>query len=179
METLGSILNIGSSFMTGGLTGILGSVFGGVFKYYQAKQIQQFKREDNEHELKLLGLEMEANREETENEIKIVTTEGSFSGMKASINADSKIGTSYRWVNSVRSLFRPFLTACLLAVSFLIFKDLMTVVNGGSESSIGLSIEEAKTLLKYVVESLVFTATAAILWWFGERNFAAPGTKNK
>lgn len=163
--------------MTGGIFGMFGSLLSFGAKYFQAKQDQEFKREDRQHEKDLIELNMKSQSHETEMELAIEAQKGSYLGLGASILADSKTKESWKWVNAVRSLFRPLLTAGLLTISFLIFRDLMDAMDG--EGLLSFDKQEARELLVYIVNSIVFCTTTAIVWWFGERAFTPPGAKNK
>ena len=179
MEFIGNLLGAGASAMSGGIFGLAGSLIGGVFKYFQAKQAQQFKKEEWDHESNLLKLNMEAMQKQTENELALASQVGSFRGLDSSIRADSKVGESYKWVNAIRSLFRPLLTTGLVVIAYLIFKDLMAGLETEGQSVLALGKEKSRSILEYVVYSLVFSASTAVVWWFGDRAFAPPGMKNR
>ena len=179
MDFIGDLLSAGANAMSGGLLGLFGSLTGGVLKYFQAKQAQAFRKEEWDHERELLQLNMEARAMETEQELAIVSQSGSYEGLRTSVIADSRVGESYRWVNAVRSLFRPLLTTGLVVVSFLIFKDVMAGLETQGKSSLALGPGEARAILQYIVYSLVFSTSTAIVWWFGDRAFTPPGMKNR
>lgn len=65
--------------------------------------------------------------------------------------AETAIGDSYRWVNAVRALTRPLLTLLLWLITSLVWFG---------------AAAEARTS---IVETATFAATAATLWWFGDR----------
>ncbi|MEM6899413.1 MAG: hypothetical protein AAF583_06555, partial [Pseudomonadota bacterium] len=98
-----------------------------------------------------LQLQMQANREETEAEIALAETAGSWDGLRASMMAEAAIGQSYPWVNAVRGLTRPTLTFLLWAIAGVIYF--------GADAAGRDAITETAT----------FAATAATLWWFGDR----------
>ena len=70
--------------------------------------------------------------------------------------AEAAISDRYRWVNAVRALTRPSLTLLLWLIT--------TPVYFGAAA-------EAKAS---IVETATIAATAATLWWFGDR-----GTKSR
>lgn len=148
--------------MSGGIFGLVGSLFGGVLQYFQRSQEQAFKKETWDHEKDLLRLNMEAAKTQTDNELAIVSQAGRMEGMNTSIQMQGKAGSSYKWVNAIRSLFRPFLTTALIYVSYLLFKH-----------------TDDPELHNYIVMSLVFATSTAIVWWFGDRAFTPPGAKNR
>ncbi|MEM9843020.1 MAG: hypothetical protein AAF767_10225, partial [Pseudomonadota bacterium] len=59
---------------------------------------------------------------------------------------------SYRWVDAVRGLTRPLLTVLLWMITAAIW----AFADAADRSSI--------------VETATFAATAATLWWFGDRS---------
>jgi len=67
------------------------------------------------------------------------------------MQAEAEIGASYPWVNAVRGLTRPFLTLLLWLIAGIIWF--------GADAAGRDSITETAT----------FAATAATLWWFGDR----------
>lgn len=137
----------------GGLFGLLGTVAGRVAEYFERRQSFAQKKDEWEHELRLLELQMKARAAETEQEMALAESAGSWGGLAESLKAEARIGATYPWVNAVRALVRPALTLGLMgflgaAVLFMAPGD----------------IDRA-----FVVESLVFAAVTAIVWWFGDR----------
>jgi hypothetical protein len=173
MEFIEGLLGVGLSAASGGIFGLVGSGLAGVAKYFQRKQEQEFKKEAWGHEYELLKLQMQSRSQETENELAIVSQGGSYAGLKESIKADQKDLESYRWVNAIRSLFRPILTTLLLVICFSLFRDILT------ENTLMLEKQAVTEILKYIVYSLVFSSGTAIVWWFGDRAFCPPGMKNR
>lgn len=153
MSILGDILGLGASAASGGLFGLLGNVTTKVLGYFEAEQ--QFKQKQAEwgHETDLLKLQMQAKAAETESEIALAGASGSWSGLTASLGAETSIGATYPWVNAVRALVRPVLTLGLAAFLCAAF---FAMAPG--------DIDRA-----YVADSLVFAAVTAIVWWFGDR----------
>ncbi|MBU2532389.1 MAG: hypothetical protein KKB37_06590, partial [Alphaproteobacteria bacterium] len=76
---------------------------------------------------------------------------GGWQGLHASLAAEAAIGDSYRWVNAVRGLTRPFLTLLLWLITAWVFLGSGAAARGE------------------IVETATFAATAATLWWFGDR----------
>jgi hypothetical protein len=104
-------------------------------------------------ELELQKLQMQAKAAETEQEIKIAESQGSWSGLAASLTADGALGSTYPWVNAARALVRPCLT---LGLSTFLACAFFAMSPG--------DIDRA-----YVADSLVFAAVTSIVWWFGDR----------
>lgn len=177
MEWLAGILGNAAS---GGIFGFLGSAMGGLFKYFQTRQQQKFEEKKWKHELALIDKEHERGREEDEHELAVISQQGAWSGLTTSIEADSGVGDTYKWVNAIKALYRPVLTTGLVLIAYMIFKDLSTMLMAGESALAGIiTPEQAKELLVYDVNSLVFSASTAVVWWFGDRAFAPPGMKNR
>ena len=148
---MADILGLAASAASGGLFGLAGTALGRIAGFFERKQ--QFAHEQARwaHESALLELQMRANAEETEAEIALAETAGSWRGLEASMQAEANIGTSYPWVNAIRGLTRPFLTLLLWVIAGIIW---FGADAGGRES---------------ITETATFAATAATLWWFGDR----------
>lgn len=182
MDWLNEIGGLFANVATGGIFGLLGSVLSVGAKYLQERQRQAWERQKWSHETRLLELQMQATAAETEQELAVVSQQGAWSGLTASLSADAATaGAAPGWVNAVRSLFRPALTAGLLIVVWLLWRDLIAALEEGHSSPLLLlfSDMEAKEMLSYIVHSLVFAASTAVVWWFGDRAMCPPGTKNR
>lgn len=153
MDILGTLVDAGTSAISGGLFGLIGNVATKVVGYFEAEQ--QFKQKQAEwaHETDLLKLQMTAKQQETESEIQLAGASGSWTGLTASLQAETSIGVTYPWVNAVRALVRPLLTFGLAAFLCAAF---FALTPGDIDRS-------------YVANSLVFAAVTAIVWWFGDR----------
>lgn len=145
---MADIIGIGMDAAAGGLFGIFGTALGRIAGYFERKQTfaQETKRWD--HELKLHELQMQARKQETEMELAIAAQEGSWQGLSASLAAEAATGPASQWVINLLRLVRPVLTILLWLITAWIF---------------------AKTQNGSIANSAVFAATAATLWWFGDR----------
>jgi len=150
---MADILGLGLDAAAGGLFGILGTALGRVAGYFERKQAfkQEVLRWD--HEYKLHELQMTARAQETELELALAAQEGSWRGLEASIKADAAIGAASKWVINALRLVRPVLTILLWVITAWIF---------------------AVSQERSIVEAAVFAATAATLWWFGDRAPKSP-----
>ena len=175
MEILGSLGGILGDVATGGIFGLVGSILGVGAKWLQERQRQNWEREKWGHEMDLQKLEIERGISETENEVRIVTEQGAADQRVASYNmrvfSPSKASV---WVNNIRALFRPALTMALLALTGLLFWKVSWLVNVNY-----LQPNEAVGLINYIVHSVVFAATTAIVWWFGDRAMTPPALKSR
>lgn len=173
VEILGDAFAAISTALTGmasgGMFGLLGGIVGAFSKALQEKQRQNFQREQWAYEENLLRLHMEAKMEETEQELAIVTQEGSWTALDASLRSAAMIQAS-PWANNIRSLFRPFLTIVLVGLAAWMFDSLIGQMAEGNGLLIEyFSLEELSGLVRYMVQTIFFTASTAALWWFAER----------
>lgn len=145
------IAGLAASAAGGGLFGLIGTALGRVTGYFEVRQRQAHERARWAHETALLDLQHKARAAETEAEAALAETAGSWAGLAASMEAEAAIGESYRWVNAVRGLTRPLLTFAL----WLIAGGIWLGADAAGRSAI--------------TETAAFAATAATLWWFGDR----------
>lgn len=141
-------LTLGLDAAAGGLFGILGTAFGRVAGYFERNQIHKQEQARWGHEYKLHELNMQARHQETELEIALAAQQGSWKGLEASIKAEAAIGKASLWVVNVLRLVRPAITILLWMIATLIF---------------------FQTRDSAIIDAAVFAATAATLWWFGDR----------
>ncbi|GHA90498.1 hypothetical protein GCM10009069_11790 [Algimonas arctica] len=131
-----------------GLFGLIGTGLGRIAGFFERKQTFNQEQARWSHELKLHELTMQANAQETEAELALIAQSGSWKGLEASILAEAAIGEGSRWVVNTLRLVRPVLTLLLWLITAFIFAQ----TGDGS-----------------VIDAAVFAATAATLWWFGDR----------
>lgn len=134
------MLDLLGTVLTGGATGIVGSVIGKLFSF--ADYWVEEKKADNEHQRTLQMIEMQGQMkaDEAENEMR-----------RASYEHDSGTGIAATWVVNILRLVRPVLTFTLIVlVGVLYFK----AVPAGR-----VTIEAG----------VLYMASSAILWWFGDR----------
>lgn len=160
---------------SGGLAGgALGAAFGalgsilnrgiGIFETREKRKDRQLEMahevERWGHDLRLAS-EARAGRME-EGRLAVVQTDaaGSWRGLEASIGADQTVGQSWPWVAAVRALTRPALTLLLWILFAVLF---MAAMSGA------LAAEAAAGVVHTAVETIAFSASTALAWWFGDR----------
>ena len=145
---MADIMTLGFEAAAGGVFGIVGTALGRVAGFFERRQSHIQEQARWEHEYKLHELNMRARSQETEMELALVAQSGSWTGFAASIKADAAIGKASLWVINTLRLVRPVLTFLLWAITAWIF---------------------LRTQNEGIAEAAVFAATAATLWWFGDR----------
>ncbi len=148
---MSDIAGLAASAAGGGLFGLIGTVLGRIAGYAERRQMHAQERARWQHENQLAQLSMKAKREAADSERKLADTTGRWAGLTASLEADAAIASSYKWVDAARGLTRPVLTLTLWLIAGLVY--------------ISASPEERMA----ITETASFAATAATLWWFGDR----------
>lgn len=159
MDWVSLIGSIGSA-ASGGVLGLVGAGFSAFMKQRQQKV-------DNKHELALM-----------DQQAKVAKTEGSYNGLVESIKAQATLKT-HMWVNDIRSLFRPGLTTALLIVSYSFFWQFLDAL-GNQDANLAKFFTDGEIVevLRYIINSLVFSTSTAIAWWFGDRAMNPPQWRN-
>jgi hypothetical protein len=135
------MLDLLGTVMTGGLSGLVGSLIGKAFSFLDAWQEERKAGADHQRTLEMLEMQGKMKADEAENEMRI-----------ASYGHDTGIGTASQFVINFLRLVRPILTftlICLLGI--LYFQS-----DAGGKATIEASV--------------IFMASSATLWWFGERS---------
>lgn len=153
------IFGLGASALTGGITGLIG-VFGkGLFAWLGAKVEMQKMKMQQDHEARLLDLQLQARRAEWEHESDIAAEET----RRASYSyADISGQPLWKWAASVVTLVRPLLTLMLLGATFAIAYTLFW--KGAAIPYINTAVT-----MQEVVATILYLTTTACTWWFGDR----------
>ena len=140
------------SVLTGGATGILGSLIGKAFGFLDF--FIEEKKKDNDHArtIEMTKLSAELRSEELENERAIVEEEQAGKQRAASYRHDMSAGVSYSWVAAILRLVRPTLTLMLIAIVWYIYAT-------------SNDIAQQET----IIQSVIYMTSTAVLWWFGDR----------
>ena len=158
MEIIGSLLGAGASVASGGLFGLVGSLIGVGTKYLQQRQANAQKDKDWKHEIELRKLNMEATDRETENELAIAQSEGSWNGLEASYNTVISASNVHTVVNDIRSLFRPILTLSLILLSALLFWWVWSGITEGKGNVLKIFDQgDIRDIIRYMIYSIFNT----------------------
>lgn len=153
---MADIIGLAASAAGGGVFGLVGTVIGRIAGVVERRQDNAQERARWQHEAALMTLQVQAREAELAGQERLSHTAGAGQGLAASMAAEAAIGDSYKWLNAVRALTRPLLTLLLWLITILVY--------------FGASAEAKAS----IVETATFAATAATLWWFGDR-----GTKGR
>ncbi|MEM7638876.1 MAG: hypothetical protein AAF269_07415 [Pseudomonadota bacterium] len=145
------IIGMSASAAGGGLFGLLGTTLGRVAGFFEKRQSIAHEERRWQHETTLVELQQKTAMQAAKTALDQAHVDGSWDGLSASLAAQAAIGESYKWVNAIRSLTRPSLTLLLWGIATLIWFSADSAAQAN------------------IVETATFAATAATLWWFGDR----------
>ena len=145
---MADIISFGLDAAAGGVFGLIGTTLGRVAGFFERRDENAQEQARWGHEYRLHELNMKARAQESEFEIELASQAGSWKGLEASIKAEASSGRASQWVINLLRLVRPCLTLILWLITAGIF---------------------VQTQNQAIAEAAVFAATAATLWWFGDR----------
>ena len=137
--------------LTGGATGVIGSVIGKLFGFVDYWVEEKKADKDHIRTIEMLRLQNEIGAEENERELAMAEANADANMRMASYSHDSMAGTSSLWVANVLRLVRPTLTVGLII--------LVGILYFGADIGGKATIEA----------SVVYMSSSAVLWWFGDR----------
>lgn len=160
---MGFLTDLIGGAASGGIFGVaLSLISTGVKAFAEHKRRKQefvFKQAEWDKEYKLRELLGAQADQESENERLIVALEARTKGMEVSYKDQISLNTNPT-VDSIRALFRPFLTLSLVIVVVIFYFTIADI-----------------SMKEYIILSTVFSSSTAVLWWFGERAFLPKGLK--
>jgi len=156
--------DLGASALSGGLLGTLGTALGRVTGYFERRAELGQERERWTHELQLEEMRARNAASAAESEREVARQTARFEALGDSLRGDAALDSGYAWVSAVRALVRPILTPLLWALYLIVF---FAVMNGTTDQFIADDVEAE--FIGYFIANIAFTASAATLWWFGDR----------
>ena len=140
------------SVLTGGATGILGSVLGKVFNFADVFIEEKKAKGEHERTIEMHRLQSELRADELESELAIVQEQSAGAAQVASYAMMTGVEVPYPWVAAILRLMRPLLTVMLVGIVWYIYA-----------SSNDLAQQET------IIQSVIYMSSTAVLWWFGDR----------
>lgn len=179
MDIFGGI----ASVLSGGLTGIIGSVAQGIFAYKSKQLDVELQKEKYINELELRKADAAIMAQEWASRTQIAQTEASAQvdseDAKAFTTAltsepqrysEGQLTNKQNWLmvllDFCRGIIRPGLTLYLCGITTAVYfhaKDLM-----GHD----MSPEQSYQLVMQIVNTILYLTTTCVLFWFGTRNKA-------
>ena len=148
---MADIIGLAASAAGGGVFGLLGTVIGRIAGLIERRQENTQEQARWKHEAALVELQMKARASELAGQESLAQTAGAWQGLASSMAAEAAIGDSCKWLNAVRALTWPLLTLLLWLITGLVYLGAAADARAG------------------IIETTTFAATAATLWWFGDR----------
>lgn len=153
MEDLISVIVASAS---GGLFGFLGSVVGAAMKLLGKKQEADNQEKLWAHEERLLAIEIDREGRKAEYEMELIREQGANQLLITGIEAGANLEGTSKWVKNVVSLVRPFMTAALWIIAYMMFLDLRS-----------MTIYEP--MLVKLTSIAFFSASSTTAYWFSDR----------
>ncbi|MEL6830398.1 MAG: hypothetical protein AAFO63_09715 [Pseudomonadota bacterium] len=146
-----NMIGLAASAAGGGVFGLIGTAIGRVAGFVERRQSYAHEAAKWAHDLRQFELKQAATLAQTQADLDMRTIDGRWQGLEASIQAEAAIAPSYPWVDAIRGLTRPGLTFLLWLISA------------------GIWLGADPDGRAAIIETASFAATAATLWWFGDR----------
>ena len=138
--------------LTGGATGIIGTVLGKAFSFVDNWQKEKAADKEHTRTIELYRIQSELKLEEREQEMEAQMQVAEIGLRSASYGHDQSIGKSSRWAVNILRMVRPALTGGLIV--------LVGIIYFRTED---LSQQEV------IIQSVIYMASSSTLWWFGDR----------
>ena len=161
---LEGLLDLGMAVLSGGVTGLLGTAISGAIDFFQARQRHRQEVELRELDIKLARVEANAAEKiagiEAESARGAADAEALRASYREAAQRWSRPGDAWpvQLVDFVRGMTRPALTWGLVGLVAAIYFGL------AATSETGIVALRAR-----IVDTVLYLATAAVLWWFGQR----------
>ncbi len=145
--------------VSGGATGLIGSVLSGAAKFFTDRQNQAHELRVMDVELQHMDREAEIAKQIKELEMEGVEAAASWRGLEASYEESGKrwSTTESGWivmVDVVRGLMRPLLTLGLVVLTTVIY---FTLTDPDDE------------LRARIIATVLYLTSLALSWWFADR----------
>jgi hypothetical protein len=151
----------------GAAFGALGSILNRGLGIFETREKRKDRQLEMAHEVDRWAQDLKLAAEARAGQIEAARqalagtdAEGSWQGLNASLQAEAGIGESWPWVAAVRALTRPALTLLL----WILFGALFLSAAAGA-----LDESTAAGVVRTAVETIAFSASTALAWWFGDR----------
>ena len=158
------IAELSASALSGGLLGTLGTALGRVTGYFERRVELGQERQRWTHELQLEEMRARNAASAADSECATALQTARFEALEESLRGDAALESGDAWVSAVRALVRPILTPLLWLLYLIVF---FAVMNGTADHFIADEVEAE--FVGYFIANIAFTASAATLWWFGDR----------
>lgn len=157
-DIVGTVISSGTPW--GQIVGLAGGLFTGVLGYFQRKDDRKHELLMRQEDMKLLLAQANADQAKIAAELAKSRQEGGDKAFTASIEADGKLPSGWKWVSGLRAMTRPALTWFFVIMFYL---GASCVIKG-----------VGSYYLQQPLGIFIFTSTANLMdlcvtWWFGQR----------
>ena len=141
-----------------GLAGSISTKIFGIFEKREERKMRELELEHEArrwtHEKDMFKMQSQAKVAETEQEAFLMTVEGSYDGLQASMMQQTEaLKGSSRWVKNILSMVRPSLT--FIFVGIVVYISIFENPDDYRAAAIAAAIE---------------LAMMSVTWWFGDRS---------
>ncbi len=161
-----TLLETGAAILSGGATGLLGTAITGVMAFFQERQRHAQEMELRRLDIDLAKVEAEGAAAfaaiEAESERDAAASEAFQASYDEAARRWSRTGDGWlmQMVDAIRGLTRPALTWALVGLVAAIYFYL------------GAEDYQAAEIRPRIIDTVLYLATSAVLWWFGARQVA-------
>lgn len=153
--------------LSGGVTGLLGTVISGGMKFFENKQKHGHELAIMEMEMKQMDKEASIARDIEELQMEGKDRTAAWAALEASYKeSTTRMSTGDSgWliaVDVVRGLMRPAITLGTLTLMGIIYFTVATDMVGPDGIPVPVTI----------IQTVLYIATTSVLWWFGTRNLS-------
>jgi len=161
------MLDLVLSVLTGGATGLIGTVISGGMKFFENKQKHAYELDVMEMEIKQMNVEAAIAKDIKELDMEGKDRQAAWASLQASYKEStsrmSKGDSAWLvMVDVVRGLMRPVITLGLLIMIGAIY---FTV-------AVDLAGPDGVPMRVFIINTVLYVGTTAVLWWFGTRNLS-------
>jgi hypothetical protein len=161
------MLDLLMGVLSGGVTGLIGTVISGGMKFFENKQKHGHELAIMDMEIKQMHVEAEIAKDIAELEMEGKDRTAAWAALGASYKeSTSRMSTGDSgWliaVDVVRGLMRPVITLGLLILMAVIYFTVAQDMAGPE----GIPVQVT------IIQTVLYVGTTAVLWWFGTRNMS-------
>ncbi len=153
--------------LSGGATGLIGTVISGGMKFFENKQKHAHELAIMDMEIKQMGVEAQIAKDIKELDMEGKDRAAAWSALEASYKESTTRMSSgdhpaLVWVDVIRGLMRPVITIGLLVLIGVIYFT----------AAASLAAPDGTPMTVFIIQTVLYVGTTAVLWWFGTRNLA-------
>lgn len=170
-----------SSLLSGGLTGVIGSIVTNVSDYFEKRAKRKHQLEMRKLDLEEMDREYSFQKSMAAQEQEFKLDERSYDLQEKSYEHDaaaySKGMQIEKWwlkammvfVDLVRGLVRPALTLFLIWLVWDTRAEVKAIMDAAGIQGNGISPEKAVATYGLIVDMILYMASMTVCWWFGTR----------